>query len=87
MQQMLVCNSPKKLSPSKLGWENGKCNQLARDLELAMSLAASERPELATLRVETPSNLPGSELHMYCSVLVLLKIKIVQKSAKITSLT
>ena len=62
VQQMLVCNSPKKLSPSKLGWENGKCNQLARDLELAMSLAASERPELATLRVETPSNLPGSEL-------------------------
>ena len=72
MQQMLVCNSPKKLSPSKSGWENGKCDeqQIDRDLELAMSLAASERPTLANLRVEQPSNLPGRKLLLYCGAKV-----------------
>ena len=59
---MLVCNSPRKLSPSKSGCESGKCEQLDRDLQLAMSLAASESPTLAALRVDPPPNLPGREL-------------------------
>ena len=61
VQQMLVCNSPRKLSPSKSGCENGKSEQLDSDMQLAMSLAASESPTLAALRVDPPPNLPGRE--------------------------
>ena len=61
VQQMMVCNSPKKLVPSRSGRESGRCGQMDRDLEVAMSLAASERPALAGLRVEPPPNLPGRE--------------------------
>ena len=59
VQQMLVCNSPKKLSTPT---HNGSCDRTNQDLEIAKSLAASERPALGRLKVEPPSNLPGEEL-------------------------